>query len=100
MQNTPTGCGNNSPTRQAPFWEKKQLNFCLAVQTLPGDDICLSCRSGEPLIVKSSVPEVLSFVVLGFLAELEDVSSCSTRRHVFLLNKKTCLLLGQEDMSC
>ena len=31
----------------------------------------------------------------------EDMSSCSTRRHVFLVNKKTCLLVQREDMpSC
>ena len=26
------------------------------------------------------------------LSEQEDMSSCSTRRHVFLLNRKTCAL--------
>ena len=40
----------------------------------------------------------------GFLSELlfveqEDMSSCSTRRHFFLLNKKTCLLVEPEDIS-
>ena len=31
----------------------------------------------------------------------KHMSSCSTRKHVFLLNKKTCLLVEQENMcSC
>ena len=35
------------------------------------------------------------------LVEQEDTSSCRTRRHVFLLNKNTRLLVEQEDMpSC
>ena len=29
----------------------------------------------------------------------KDASSCWTRRHVFLLNRETCLLVRQEDMS-
>ncbi len=29
VQNTPTGCGNNSPTRQTPFWEISCLMICL-----------------------------------------------------------------------
>ena len=33
------------------------------------------------------------------LVEQEDMSSCWTRRHVYLPNKKTCLLVGQEHMS-
>ena len=33
------------------------------------------------------------------LVEQEDMSSCLTRRHVFLLNEKTGLLIEQEDMS-
>ena len=31
--------------------------------------------------------------------EQEDTSSCGTRRHVFLLNENTCFLVEQEDMS-
>ena len=38
-------------------------------------------------------------MLFGFLVEQEDLSSCRTRGHVFLLNKKTCLLVEQEDMS-
>ena len=33
VQNTPTGCGNNSPTRQAPFWYK-EVCFFFWVSTL------------------------------------------------------------------
>jgi len=49
----------------------------------------LSCRSGEPLIVKSSIPEELCWVVWG---------SRRIRRQVPLFNKKTCRLVKQEDM--
>ena len=33
------------------------------------------------------------------LVEQEDMSSCSTRRHILLFYKKTCLLVEQENMS-
>ena len=33
------------------------------------------------------------------LVKQEDMPSCSTRRHVFLFNKKTCLLVQQDNMS-
>ena len=33
------------------------------------------------------------------LVEEEDMSSCSTIRHVFLFNKRKCLCVEQEDMS-
>ena len=57
---------------------------------------CLSCRSGEPFIVQSSVPEVLLRVVWGCLIEQDDMSSveyddssrCSTRRYVLLFGKE------------
>jgi len=31
---------------------------------------------------------------------LEDMPTCGTRRHGFLLNKKTCLPVQQQDKSC
>ena len=42
---------------------------------IPALAIWLSCRPGEPLIVKSYVPEVFK-VGCGFPAEQEDLSSC------------------------
>lgn len=36
--------------------------------------------------------------VFVFNKKQEDMSSCWARRHVFLLNKKTCLLVPQDDM--
>ena len=83
----------------------------------------LSCRSGEPLIVTSFVPEVLFWVGLVFLlnkkscllvesadtsflvsrqacllVRQEDLSSCSARRHIFMLSKTTPPLVRQEAM--
>ena len=36
----------------------------------------------------------------GDLRQLAYMSSCSTRTHVFLFNKKTCLLVEQDMSSC
>ena len=36
----------------------------------------LICRSGEPFVVNSSVPEVLFWVYCGFLAQQEGTASC------------------------
>ena len=49
---------------------------------------------------RSLSPRAVSFRDKLLLSgDTADMSSCSTRRHVLLLHKKTCLLVPQEDMS-
>ena len=47
-----------------------------------------------PLLPSAGRPEKTCLLV-----EQEDMSSCRTRRRVFLFNKKTCILVKQGDMS-
>jgi len=37
---------------------------------------------------------------MGLLVGQEDMTSCLTRRHVFLFNKKTSVRVEQEEKTC
>ena len=48
------------------------------------------------LILGYLVKSILGYIQDMFLVPQEDMPSCATRRHVFLCDKKTCLLVPQE----
>ena len=95
------------PQKALPDWIPDEVKFKVKIS--------LSFHAWEPLIVKGYVPELLCCVVWVFLLNREtrllvkqgNMSSCWTRRHVFLstgghvflLSKDTCLPAKQEHMS-
>ena len=60
---------------------------------------CFNLAEHEPM--RSHGEPIHAFLVKKacLLVEQEDMSSCWTRRHVFLFNRKTWPLAQQEDMS-
>ena len=55
-------------------------------------DVFLRLRAKDP-------PRHNPCIVVENKTSLEDLSSCGTRRHVLLFNKKICLPAQEEDMS-
>ena len=64
-------------------------------------NVWLSCRPGEPLIVKNAVPEALCWAAWAFLVEEDDMCCLFNKRTCVIVRQKTCFLAQQEDMcSC